>query len=115
HLLGSLLAVCAIVAILRWVSKRSTRCFALVGTGVILRACLGLALFWISYYQLPIAHSLQSGGGFWEGAPDARNYYRLASIAAEHGISTVSWERGSPGFVISLVLWMRLVCQRPAA
>jgi hypothetical protein len=115
HLLGSVLALCAVGGTLWWVSKRSKRCVALLGTGIILRACIGLALFCISYYQLPIARSLQSGGGFWEVAPDARTYYRMASIAAEHGMATIPWDRGSPAFIVLLALWMRLVGQSPAA
>jgi hypothetical protein len=115
HLFGSILALSSIAAILWWVSKRSRACAGLIGTGIALRACLGLTLFCISYYQLPIAQDLQSGGGYWKHAPDAQLYYRAAVKAADQGLATVRWYRGSPEFVVLLALWMRLVGQNPVA
>ena len=115
HLFGSLLALSSIAGILWWVSKLSRSCAVLLGTGILLRACLGLTLFCISYYHLPIAEDLQSGGGFWEVAPDARTYYRRAVIAADEGMATIRWHRGSPVYVVLLAQWMRLVGQNPLA
>src|SRR5688500_7589637 len=115
HLFGSLLAISAIAGILWWVRKQSRSCATLIGVGIALRACVGITLFCISYYHLPIAQDLQRGGGFWDVAADAETYYRMAVIAADDGMASIRRHRGSPEFVVLLALWMRLVGQSPAA
>src|SRR3954470_24892856 len=47
----------------KWIRSRSTIIGAVVALAILGRAALGLALFWISYLQLPILASLQMGGG----------------------------------------------------
>ncbi len=86
-----------------------------MGAGVILRAGLGAVLFWISYLKLGVLPHLQAGGGFWELAPDARSYFRLAASAAEHGFDSIYFGAPSPMFIRALASWMWLVGVSPAS
>lgn len=98
----------------RYVSDRSTVVGILFVLAVAARLVSGLALFAISYFELPIAASLQSGGGFWHLAPDARGYYDLAvqSLGGD-GVAAPAVEQLAPAFVKTLTLWMALVGTSP--
>jgi hypothetical protein len=99
----------------RWLSTQSGVIGLIVAGGIICRAFLGLLLFWVSYLRLPIARSLQLGGGFWTVTPDARAYYGYASIAADSRLVGMNPGDSSPFFVKTLAVWMRLVGISPAA
>lgn len=103
----------AIVAMLRWMRRRSRIAASLVEVGLLARAMVGLALFWISYLHLPIGTSLQFGDGFWVLASDAPAYYNAALAAPAWGL------RGSQGptraYERVLAFWMHVVGQSPAA
>jgi hypothetical protein len=112
---GAMLAIAWLVLLsYRYIASNSRVMGKIALAGILLRVVIGLALFWISYLQLPIAASLQAGDGFWQPAPDARSYYELAT-------STISGTRGehdaipSPLFVNVLAVWMSIVGISPAS
>jgi hypothetical protein len=84
-----------------------------VGVGLLVRAWAGLALFVISYLNLPIFTSLHTSDGFWHLAPDARVYYDLAVTAA----SGTPIPPGSPSksFLEVMAVWLRVFGQSPAS
>jgi len=104
-----------ILAALRDMRRRWSLLAALVGLGVLLRAGTGLALFWISYLDLPILGHLHDGQGFWKLALDARMYFEVAGDASERGLWTISSGSSSPAYVRALALWMKLVGVSPAS
>ena len=63
-----------------------TRTSKIIAAGFLVRAFAAQALFWISYLRLPVARSLQLGGGFWFFAEDGPYYLLSASKAASHGL-----------------------------
>ena len=103
----------AIVAMLRWMARRSRVGAAIVALGLLARALVGLALFWISYAKLPVATSLNTGDGFWVLASDAPAYYRAALAAPAWGLGAVYGP--AAGYVRLLALWMHVVGESPAA
>lgn len=116
HAAASLAIGWSIFASYRWIRDRSTVAGVIVAAAILIRVTLGLTLFWVSFLGLPIAESLQRGGGFWEPALDATGYYQMAAGAAEAG----TWARDpvfvpSPFFVNLLAVWMRIVGISPAA
>lgn len=113
------LAVAVLVGWLVLKSYRSIRGHSrllgrIVAAGILARAAVGLALFWISYLQLPVAASFHSGDGFWELATDARGYYQLATFGATEALRGAE-SVPSPVFVGTLALWMSLVGTSPAS
>lgn len=98
----------------RVVAARSTVLGLVLGAGIIVRAALGVALFAISYLNLPIAESLQLGNGFWQPALDATGYYERAATAADAG-TLFHGPSASPFYVDLLALWMNVVGISPAA
>ena len=52
----------------RSIQRRSRILGVIVACAILLRTAAGLAMFWISYLKLPIAQTLQAGGGFWQRA-----------------------------------------------
>ena len=116
HLLAATAILVFIVALYRWVRRQSAAVGLVFATAIILRAVAGAALFWVSYLQLPVAASLQLGGGFWVLALDASGYYQLAAIAVDAG-SFYSLDHAvpSPAFVNALAVWMTIVGVSPAS
>jgi hypothetical protein len=104
HLLGCI--AFGVVAWWLWRSLAADRAFAtIVGIGAAVRAVVGIALFAISFFRLPIATSLQLGGGFWFYAPDAVGYFEFAERAASQGWSAIaSLGSGLPSVVYIQVL-----------
>jgi len=98
----------------RSIRRHSRLLGRIVAAGILARAAVGLALFWISYLQLPVAASFHSGDGFWELATDARGYYQLATFGASEALRDVE-SVPSPVFVRTLALWMSLVGVSPAS
>lgn len=98
----------------RRISRQSRALGHIVRAGLLARASLAVALFWISYLGLPVATELQSGGGFWELAPDARGYYELA-ISAAMGLLHWGVTVPSPLFVALLAGWMSIVGVSPVS
>jgi hypothetical protein len=86
-----------------------------VVAGTALRAGGGLVLFWISARRLPVFSSLQLGNGFWLLASDARDYYRMASEGAAHGLATISAGSPSPAFTRTLAIALRLFGNSPVS
>jgi hypothetical protein len=100
----------------RSVRRRSEVLGLILGVGLVARVTVGLTLFWISYLGLPVAQSMQAGGGFWLLAVDATSYYSNALTAIETGVFTTSYEGfPAPGFVRVLALWLLAVGISPAS
>jgi hypothetical protein len=100
----------------RWVRRRSAVLGVIVASGVLGRVIIGLILFGISYLELPVAESLQAGGGFWQIAVDATVYYDYALWAIEQGIFSIDFARVHSGFFVQILsIWMLLVGTSPLA
>jgi len=115
HLLVSVVLAILILTAYRWVRLQSGVVAAVMAVGIVARAAIGVALFWISYLDLAILRDLHSGDGFWELAVDARSYYHAAVLAYFDGISAIPSGTPSPAFVQTLAGWMRLVGPSPAS
>jgi hypothetical protein len=84
------ISACAALFLLwRRVSSHGRPIFWLVTLGVIGRAFGGVAAFFISYFHLPIARSLQLGNGLWIMAADSLEYVERASGAAAAGPTAI--------------------------
>ena len=99
----------------RMVRERSEALGAVVALGMLARVALGVALFTISYGNLPIARSLHTGNGFWELAVDARHYYNAAATALGTHSFVPDPLAPSPLYVWVLTLWMFIVGVTPSA
>jgi hypothetical protein len=115
HTLAALCIGIIPLAAYRWIRERSHIMAAIVAATILVRAAVGVALFWISYLNLPVAESLQAGGGFWQLAVDARQYYAFAADAIDRGALGLDALAPSPFFVWVLTLWMTIVGVSPAA
>jgi hypothetical protein len=102
-----------LLAMLRWIRRRSRAAASIVAAGVLARVAIGLPLFWISYLHLPIGTSLQFGDGFWILASDAPAYQRAALAVPAWGFGPSPGSSG--GYVRVLAIWLHLVGQSPAA
>lgn len=103
-----------LIVIWRDVSRRSAAVGHVLLAGLLVRSGLGLALFAISYWDLPVLAHLHAGDGFWELAPDARMHYNHAREALVHGLAS-SWDHSAPLYVASYAIWMWLVGTNPAS
>lgn len=116
HALAALTVAAGVLAAYRWIRNRSSPLGLLVGVAILLRVGAGLALFWTSYLALPVAPSLQVGGGFWQIALDAAGYYEMAAGAVEAGtLYPLDHSVPAPLYVDALALWMHLVGISPAS
>src|SRR2546428_3186707 len=61
----------------------------IIAVGFLLRAVPGVVIFWISYFGLPFAQSLQLGNGFWFFGLDGKTYFGLAGDAAHQGLRAI--------------------------
>jgi hypothetical protein len=75
-----------------------------LGIGILIRLWAGLALYVISFWNLPILRSLQMGDGFWFLALDARAYFITAAQAA--GGAPIPPGSPSPTFLEALGWWL---------
>jgi hypothetical protein len=92
-------------------STSDPRAGTLIGAGLIIRALLAQAMFWISYLHLPIARSLQTGDGFWALAIDGRLYFENAASLLSQGWSAVALVNKtlpSPAFLQVLAVFQSL-------
>jgi len=83
----------------------------LIGAGLVIRALIAQAMFWISYLRLPIARSLQDGDGFWALAIDGRAYFGYATQLLDHGwaaVVLVDKTLPSPAFLQVLAIFQLL-------
>jgi len=83
----------------------------IVGLGFSVRAILSVALFWISYFRLPLGRSLQLGPGFWFYGLDAEFYFGYALETIRSGplaIFHVSPSYPARGFVQLITLFVQL-------
>jgi hypothetical protein len=99
---------------IRWIRHQSPLVGGIVTAGLLVRAFLGVSLFFISYADAPILRQLHFGDGFWTLAADARGYYQAALLAADRGLQSVDRAGASPFYVQVLALWMLLVGRGPA-
>jgi hypothetical protein len=97
----------------RWADRQWRPLAAVLTLGIVIRAVTGAAFFAISYWNLPIFGGQHSGGGFWELAPDARNYFTLATASASG--QSLSVHIPSPAFVGALGAWMRAAGPTPVS
>lgn len=89
----------------------NVRAGVLIGAGLIIRALVAQAMFWISYLRLPIARSLQDGDGFWTLAVDGRAYFGYAHQLLAHGwtaVTLVDKRLPSPVFLQILAVFQLL-------
>lgn len=115
HLLAAAVAAGCILAGYRWIRSQSSALGMIVALAVLTRVACGLALFWISYLQLPIARGLQVPGGFWQVALDATGYYQFAAAAATRAaLYPIDYVVPSPIFVNTLAVWMMAFGISPA-
>jgi hypothetical protein len=116
HVIAALSVGWLVIASYRCVRRRSEVLGVIVAIAILGRISIGLALFWISYLELPIAQSLQTGGGFWQPALDSAGYYQLAARAADsHMLFSLNYPGPSPFFLNTLAVWMVAVGVSPAA
>lgn len=99
----------------RWVWRQSPMIGAILAAAILVRAAVGIGLFWVSYLDLPLGRSLHSGDGFWSLAPDSRMYFEYAGTAIQSGFEGLPHRVSSPFFVTTVASWMRLVGIAPAA
>ena len=111
HLIAALAFGYVVLASYRWIRQRSAVIGTIVAIGIMARLAIGCALFWISYLHLPIAQSLQHGGGFWNQFLDATGYYQITADAADrHTVfAFADAQVPSPFFVDTLALTMMAV------
>lgn len=103
----AVLPMCAATVAVYFRMKRSSRTAAsLFAIGFGLRAGIGIVLFAISAFQLPLFEEQQTGDGFWTLAVDARSYFGQAAVAASHGISTIANATESPVYTRVLAMWL---------
>jgi hypothetical protein len=113
RVLASIVLLCAFLGEYWWMRRQSRFLAVLFAAGVTVRVTLGIALFGISLFGLPVLRSLQMGNGFWALAPDAKIYYDLAAHAVVLGLGTISDGGPSPFYVRVLALWMRILGVSP--
>src|SRR5436305_3667851 len=81
----SLLAGWGIYELWKRAARTSRAVQFLVTAGVLVRALGGQVAFWISYLRLPIARSLQLGGGLWFFGLDGQSFFNDACQVVSHG------------------------------
>jgi len=89
----------------------SARAGLLIGIGLVARALMAEAMFWISYLHLPIARPLQDGEGFWNLAIDGHLYFVLSQSLLTHGwkaVVLVDKTLPSPVFLQVLAIFILL-------
>jgi hypothetical protein len=89
---------------LRWTGAIWAPLRHVLAFGILIRLWAGLALYVISFWNLPILRSLQLGDGFWFLALDARWYFVSAAQAA--GGAPIPPGSPSPSFVEALAWWL---------
>lgn len=100
----------------RWIAAQSAAIGWIVAAAVLVRAGLGLMLFWISYLHLPVATSAQIEGGFWQVAPDATGYFHYASeLAGQRRLMPLDHSLPAPAYIDVLATWMIAVGTSPAS
>ena len=117
HAMAAVVVGYVVLVAYRWIRRQSEAVGAIVALTILARAAMGLALFWISYTGLPVAESLQRGGGFWTPMRDAKGYYDLAAAAASAGTWASDPVQEVPArvFVNTLTIWMGTIGISPAA
>ena len=114
HIAAACLIGYGVFAGYRQVRQRSEALGNILALGILARVALGLALFTISYGNLPIVRSLHTGDGFWELAVDARHYYNAAATALWTHSFAPDPLAPSPFYVWVLTLWMLIVGVTPS-
>lgn len=99
----------------RWTHSRSRTLAAILAFGIIGRAALGIGLFVVSAFGLPLLKSLQIGGGFWVLAIDAKSYFDAAAGAAQAGLATINDVSPSPTYLRVFAAWLHVAGISPAS
>ncbi len=73
----------------RAIDATDRRAAMIVGVGLLIRLVAGQTLFWISWFKLPFARSLQLGSGLWFYAIDGQWYLAYADKILGQGPATV--------------------------
>ena len=116
HIIAAMAVGWLVLVGYRYVASQSRVLGAIVAIAMLVRTALGLALFWISYLRLPVAESLQLGGGFWQVFQDATGTYQNAAWAAEtHQLFSLDHALAAPVFLNVTTVWMMVVGISPAA
>jgi hypothetical protein len=115
HIVAALAIIGYVTKGLLWTRDRSAVLAAILAFGVLVRLIIGLTLFAVSYFQLPVLSALQAGGGFWQLAPDAKSYYEFAVRSVTAGSFDLPPAVPSPFFVKTLAFWMLLLGVSPSA
>jgi hypothetical protein len=110
-----LMVVAGLFAILWRTYREAAFPGRIVLAGAVVHGVAAMALFGISWFNLPILASYHSGDGFWNLAPDARYYYRAAAPGATQGLDAIASSVVSPLFVRALAIWMSLAGVHQAA
>jgi hypothetical protein len=110
HVASVCLTVLGLLWACRFVYRRSRLAGLMFTAGVLIRAFGGAFFVAVSYFGLPYMTRLQLGDGFWALAPDAQEYYRLASRWNGNW-----WATLTPGYVVPLALWMRALGVNPVS
>jgi hypothetical protein len=111
----ALMVVAGLGAMVRGTWRRTTMLGGIVLAGAVVHGAAAAVLFCISWFNLPILTRLHSGDGFWHLATDARDYYRIASLAATQGLDAIADNMVSPLFFRALAVWMSLAGVHQAA
>ena len=108
--LAAMAAGWLILAGYRAIRRRSALLGAVVAAAILVRAGLGLTLFWTSYLTLPIGGAFQIAGGFWQPALDATGYFQYAAAALDaRTLYPLDHRIPAPIFIDVLALWMGAV------
>jgi hypothetical protein len=97
-----------------WTRRQSRLLAVILAAGIVGRAAVGIALFAISRYDLPVLRGMHTGGGFWTLAIDADWYFHTAAAAAGAGVGTISDSLASPTFLRVFAVWLELTGVTPA-
>ena len=88
HAVATVLAGLGLWALWRR-SARDPAIRAIIGLGFLVRAIPGIALYWISFLQLPIGRAYQMGNGYWFFGGDGSAYLEPAIAASKKGIGAI--------------------------
>ncbi len=106
HALAWIAIMMIAVLVFQLARRRSPLLAGIFAAAIALRVLLGVGLFVISMYELPIFRGLQSGGGFWTLAIDAKWYYDEAANATRVGLGTIQDTWASPLYLRVFAAWL---------
>ena len=114
RIIAWVVSLACLVGVWWWTRLRSRRLAAILAAGILGRAAVGVALFAISRFDLPVLRGLHTGGGFWTLAIDADWYFHTAATAARVGVGSITDSFASPTFLRVFAVWLQLTGVSPA-